>query len=401
MKSGSISAPATGWGSSTPPELLLQVLHHLVPGVPRYNTECVDPKYIQQRSYFAQLRLVCKAWDNPVLDLLFQTILLFMRGSDKDTRRNLVVLDYHPNLVRSLIIVTKPWAGRGADIARSEFEEKGDFTFLDRRWPKKSCPGLASTVTSLKLAAVSRKTCSLVLNGLGRNLTSLEVSIKDTRASAEKGPIHMPSIMPHLSRFTFKDHGDFPYDKKSMLRKIFSRIVNEDEAKISMSKRVSPLRHLSLDAFLDPSAVITILTTNNIGQGLTSFAYPMPFLESSEILSLVIPTLKLCPRLQEFSLRSPCHGDIFKYLPHTLRRLTFFVDLDPDDDADTSSPVGAFEKYLKSQAHSLEYVNVHLIPKGMWSMSPRASMLGGHYSKMLVFLMPYIWIQVMLVTRAI
>ncbi|KAF8887374.1 hypothetical protein BD779DRAFT_1527795 [Infundibulicybe gibba] len=323
MEPGSISAPTTArWGPSTPPELLLQLLRHLVPGAPRYDTERVDSEYIRQRSYFAQLRLVCAAWNGPVL----------------------------------------PWAGRGVDLARSEFEKKvderlrscsrlcklafaeGDFTFLDR----------PSTVTSLRLVSVSRKTCSLALIGLGRNLTSLDIFINDTRHGPEKGPIHMPSIMPHLSRLTLKDYSDSSYDKQSILRKIIPRIIDEDKIKIPDS------------SCLDSPAVTTILTTNNIGAGLTSFAYPTRFLRPSQILSVIIPALKLCPRLQEFSLGSSCHGDVFKYLPHTLRRLEFVAGLsdgsDPEyfHDWDPPNPIGAFEKYLKSQAHSLEYVHAHL-----------------------------------------
>ncbi|KAF8887372.1 hypothetical protein BD779DRAFT_517206 [Infundibulicybe gibba] len=221
MKSGGLSAPlTTGWGASTPPELLLQVLRHFAPGAPQYNTERVDRDYMRERSYFAKLRLVCKAWDGPVLDLLFRTTLLFMRGSDENTRRNLMVLDHHPNLIQTLTIVTKRGGGRGIDHVRVGFEKKiggrlgfcsklrklilaeGDFIFLDRRWVQKTCPGLTSTVTSLKLASVTKKTCSLALAGFGRNLTSLEVSTRVPRHGPENGPIHLPSIMPYLSRLT-------------------------------------------------------------------------------------------------------------------------------------------------------------------------------------------------------
>ncbi|KAF8887375.1 hypothetical protein BD779DRAFT_517203 [Infundibulicybe gibba] len=376
-------------GLGNPPtEILVKILAHLAPSSPLYSREGVDRSYALQRCQFATLRLVCIAWDEPVLELLLETTLLYTRGPSERVLRNLKVLEHRPSLIRKLEIAT---GFSCRDISKSDFDtitaeiiDRGlascsnlreirfigdNFQFLDREWPRKTCPNLKLMVTSVKLDMVSTKRCSAILTGLGRELTNLEISM--LHAPFGRGRMCMPSKLPRLSSLAWMNntHVFIP-----LISKLVSRIVHEREDQ--HTKKTSPLRHLSLhDRHINAAAITNILTTNNVGAGLTSFRYTCRRAVPSDT-GFAIAILKLCRGLTDFTFVPPCNGDIFAYLPRTIKRLDIAI-ASPDEIYPYTllDPIQEFEKYLALEPRALEHISIR-IPRRGSNIAKWESLLG-------------------------
>ncbi|TFK66547.1 hypothetical protein BDN72DRAFT_899757 [Pluteus cervinus] len=354
--------------ASFPPELLHFILDEYRPV---YDAEFIEliptrkakvPKnwalYASELHFFAQLRLVCRAWYNFITPLLYSTFTLPTHPYE-DLERVSKGLNYYPKLVDHLVL--RGHLGDGAvqhavellAACLSQCTEIRTLEILDAhrifRSSSKSKSmaifrALPSTVPLNRLIfrfprrhTLRAYPISVTLLGLGPLSQKLEtLEIHDPYERNDDTILDVPSTFPNLQRLVARSSGFNEYDLPKLVSRICYKVtppsitLGSSIGSSSRHERAIRLRDLTLCWNGIPQVVDCIprlLETDGLGRILTSlYIYSAHFhlRHDAAVKLLTFPNeiIAACPRLETFIYFIACPDTILTLqLPRTLKTL--------------------------------------------------------------------------------
>jgi hypothetical protein len=321
-----------------PSELILAIFKPLYPNADslRRNTfyhYTHDPSSIQRITAYKQavkdyvdLRLICSRLNQVLTPVAFREMVVYISGSTR-LERVAMAFERGADFVRRLIILGTPLSCRQSsygDAAQTISNGLGLCSQLEslecygnhhvfpyRRWLRKTAPNLPSTVTSLVFSPnidANGMDLSHALVGLGAHLQTLEITAWTCFPIGS--PFHLPSKMPQLTNLTLRDG---LMDMKN-LKKLITRATRKKAPQAS-----GTLQSLSIlgTSRVTVAAMMAILSINNLCSQLTVLHW-CPSFDNQDSL---IPIVKACPNLVDFSYTHSLQRDIFDHLPPKLQYL--------------------------------------------------------------------------------
>jgi hypothetical protein len=308
------------------------------------------PRHARAVKKYVDFRLICSRLNQVLTPIAFREMVVYITGS---TRLEKVAMAFErgADFVRRLIIfgtsrIYRPSSCTYADATQtisdgldlcSQIESLECYgnhhVFPHRRWLRKAAPNLPSTVTSLVFSPnidANGMDLSHALVGLGSHLQTLEITAWTCFPIGS--PFHLPSKMPQLTNLALRGGS---VDMKN-LKKLITRAT-----------RKKALRSLSISDFFGfrVAHMMAILSINNLCFQLTV----LHWCPSSDNQDSLIPILKACPNLVDFSYAESLQRDIFDHLPPKLQYLELF--------AVSLARTGAWRQGLKSAYWNGDFVS--------------------------------------------
>ncbi|TFK74333.1 hypothetical protein BDN72DRAFT_833685 [Pluteus cervinus] len=334
-------------------------------------------QYLNAVYTLAQLRAVSKSWYNFITPLLYNKFVLPTHPEDEFKRIG-NALALHPDLVHHLVI--RGLGGDGADHQASKrlcaclsmCTNVRNLEIVDPKrilWHGSEGKGLkifrslppTMPLKSLVLRFLDEPDAtvfatSTILVGLGdlvKGLVELEIhkrvwsEMGDPRQVREK--LKLPAAFPNLERLYVSGGLDM---NAMQLGRLFSRIVRVenptaqqpqddvamgvlDEGKpkpTAAGKTTSPLRDLTLckytyERITRPEVITNILTTNNLGMGLTTLRIRLrpTWNGTYQLETFPYIIIKHCPALTTLLYMIPCPEHFLKSVPATISTLGILI----------------------------------------------------------------------------
>jgi hypothetical protein len=275
---------------------------------------------------YVDLRLICSRLNQVLTPIAFREMVVCISGSTR-LERVATAFERGADLVRRLIIFGEPLDRRRssyADAAQTIGDGLGLCSQLEslecygnhhvfpyRRWLGNMALNLRSTVTSLVFSPNLDATgmdLSYALVGLGAHLRTLEISAWQLYTIGS--PFHLPSEMPQLTDLTLRGGSA---DMKDV-QKLITRATRQKAPNASGTLRSLSILGLSRVKVADMMAILSI---NNLCFQLTVLHWRPSF----DIRDSLIPIVKACSNLVDFSYTHTTQRDILDHLPPRLKYL--------------------------------------------------------------------------------
>ncbi|TFK67388.1 hypothetical protein BDN72DRAFT_98436 [Pluteus cervinus] len=356
--------------TSFPAELLYFILDDYRPV---YDAEVIEliqtPKvktsknwapYASKLHFFAQLRLVCRAWYNFITPLLYSTFTLPTHPYE-DLERAGKGLSHYPGLIDRLVLRGHLGDGAAQHAAEllaaclSQCTHLRTLEILDAHRIFQSSSKSKSLAIFLAIPPTVPLDClifrflrpnasslriypiSITLIGLGslnQKLKTLEIHDLHRRPAIHPDDyaiLGLPSSFPNLQRLVVRSPGFSEYVLSKFISRIFYKITPPliTSGWSSARQWATPLRDLTL--FWNGTSqaaynILDLLKADDLGQNLTSFSiYSDPLSlkpEASDVLlELPAKIIAACPHLEAFVYFVISPDTVFTQLPRTLKTL--------------------------------------------------------------------------------
>jgi hypothetical protein len=319
------SPPTTNYAgfADLPTELYLDIFKPLRPTFTV--TSPIEQKEDHRKAVkqYADLRLICSRLNDTLTPVIYSETVVYIRDKTRpaelartfecraDHIRRLIIVGEDDRQLCHCAEVTQA-IGRGLRLC-SQVESLECYgthrIFVNRQWPGRVAPNLASTVTSLVFqpnrSAVGDLSYSLL--GLGAHLRSLEIC--GWVGGSERSTFHLPSKMPHLTNLSLRDG----YPRLEDVKKLITRATQKKTLKDAGALRSLVISNIS---GIGAAEIKAILSIHNLHSQLTVLHWH-PSRDFQDVTSVV----KDCPNLVDFSYTGAVIKELFHHLPPALEHL--------------------------------------------------------------------------------
>lgn len=363
-----------------PTELTHMIVEHILVPYPRPPFTDYRPKvrpdlvsYTQARSTVAQLSMLSKSWRVLALPYLLREIVLVL--DLHKLRQAAYTLRRYSRLARVIIFdgtipyarnLTRASFGRGTagDIACDWAYEYIGYCFKHSKSLQRAelygCHGLFGSgfgpsavmtptviapLISLRMetACLSDRPLYMVLGKAAETLESLELeNWRDY--TFNKRRFHLPVPLPRLKRLHFAG-GDFN------LEDLCGLVVFRDvDGCLRLPHSLQDLHFHATT--IEPAALACFLSQGALQSRIRSLSVCFNHTYGADRIAeeFLSTALKECECLQSFAFLSPCSSDIFRFLPHGLRRLALAVHWVDEKQPSPLKKIQPFKEYLRSSA---------------------------------------------------